>query len=209
MGTQPHPFIYAICDCFCATIAELSSFTENKWFPKPGIFTLWPFTEKNYQLFCRLFCSVTQLCLTLWSQGLKHASDIIVYYFYNPNGQHSVYKENQSGSSSPPFIFSLQGICDDNSQGSTCKQKLGSQSMSRLKNEANLQREKGRSCFPEETKMLEIAAVLAPTDFPVPGSSLSQGPAAYFDLGFQEITLYAFNKFPFSLKLLLWPSQWV
>lgn len=51
--------------------------------------------------------------------------------------------------------------------------------------------------------MLEIAAVLAPTDFPVPGSSLSQGPAAYFDLGFQEITLYAFNKFPFSLKLIL------
>lgn len=75
--------------------------------------------------------------------------------------------------------------------------------MSRLKNEANLQREKVRSCFPEETEMLEIAAVLAPTDFPVSGSRLSEGPAAYFDLGFQEITLYAFNKFPFPLKLIL------
>ena len=51
--------------------------------------------------------------------------------------------------------------------------------------------------------MLEIAAVLAPTDFPVSGSRLSEGPAAYFDLGFQEITLYAFNKFPFPLKLIL------
>ena len=51
--------------------------------------------------------------------------------------------------------------------------------------------------------MLEITAVLAPTDFPFLGVSLSQGPAAYFDLGFQEITLYASNKFPFSLKLIL------
>ena len=79
------------------------------------------------------------------------ANDISVYYFYNPSGQHSGCKESRPGSSSPPFRLSLQGICDDNSQGSTCKQKLGSQSMSRLKNEANLQREKVRSCFPEET----------------------------------------------------------
>lgn len=51
--------------------------------------------------------------------------------------------------------------------------------------------------------MLEIAAVLAPAAFPALGSGLSQGPAAYFDLGIQEITLYASNKFPFPLKLIL------
>lgn len=46
--------------------------------------------------------------------------------------------------------------------------------------------------------MLEITAVLAP-DFPVLGSSLSQAPAAYFDLRFQEITLFASNfLFPLS-----------
>ena len=67
---------------------------------------------------------------------------LIMHYFHNPNGQHSVYQENQSGSLSPPIRFSPQGICDDNSQGSIYKQNLGSQSMSRLKNEANLQRER-------------------------------------------------------------------
>lgn len=160
MGTQPHPFIYVLS-------VTASVLQQQSWIVLQRInglqnleYLLYDLTEKNYQPFCRLFCSVTQLCL--WSQGLRHANDIIVYYciilyiivyyFYNPTGQHSVYKEKQSGSSSPPFRFSLQGLCDDNSQGSTCKQKLGSQSMSRLKNEANLQRGKVRSCFPEETK---------------------------------------------------------
>lgn len=56
---------------------------------------------------------------------------------------------------------------------------------------------------PRKQKMLQITAVLAPPDFPVLGSSLSQSPAAYFDLGFQEITLYASDKSPLSSKLIL------
>lgn len=67
---------------------------------------------------------------------------LILHYLHNSNDQHSPYQENQSGSLSPPIRFSPQGIRDDNSQGSVCKQNLGSPSMSRLKNEAKLQRER-------------------------------------------------------------------
>lgn len=76
--------------------------------------------------------------------------------------------------------------------------------MSRLKNEANLQRGKVRSASQRKQNVGNSSCMLwLLPDFPVPGSSLSQGPAAYFDLEFREITLYAFNKFPFSLKLIL------